>query len=114
MSYWVHLQKDGEDVAVENHSEGGTFVVGGTNTAELNVTYNYGKHYRQTLGEGGLRYLNMKLAKDVTKSLQEAVERLGTERDVDYWKATPGNAGYALSILLEWAKQHPDAEFVVE
>ena len=26
-----------------------------------------------------------------------------------YWKPTPGNAGYALNILLGWAREHPDA-----
>ena len=30
---------------------------------------------------------------------------------VDYWAATPGNAGKALNILLKWAKQFPDATF---
>jgi hypothetical protein len=29
---------------------------------------------------------------------------LGVECDDDYWKPTPGNAGYALSVLLSWAK----------
>jgi len=43
--------------------------------------------------------------------LQKAISLLGTERDPDYWKATEGNAGYALSILLGWARLHPTAKF---
>ena len=32
-------------------------------------------------------------------------------RLVDYWAPTPGNAGYALNILLDWARQYPEATF---
>lgn len=114
MSWWVHLvgpsavpDQDGEGVVVERHSEGRTYALGGTNTAELNVTYNYGKHFRfeETLHENK--------ASEVTPILEEAVQRLGTKRDSDYWNPTPGNVGYACSILLAWAKQHPDAVFRV-
>jgi len=30
-----------------------------------------------------------------------------------YWKPTPGNAGYDLNILLQWARQHPEGIFEV-
>src|SRR4029077_6146288 len=39
--------------------------------------------------------------------------QVGTERDDDYWAPTDGNAGYAASILLGWAKQHPEATWRV-
>ena len=29
----------------------------------------------------------------------------------DYWAPTPGNAGYALKILLDWAIMNPDGVF---
>lgn len=45
--------------------------------------------------------------------LRIAVNTLGTVRDNDYWKPTPGNAGYALAILLKWAGQYPEARFKV-
>ncbi len=102
MSYWVYLEKDGETVGVNKHADGGTFVLGGTNEAELNVTYNYSKHY-------SVNDINGKKAKDTVKELQEKVNEFGTERDNDYWASTKGNVGYALNILLGWAKQHPEA-----
>ena len=44
-------------------------------------------------------------------SVEVAVNQLGTSTDSDYWKATPGNAGHALNILLYWAKMHPNYVF---
>ena len=55
--------------------------------------------------------LDGKLASTVVEALEHAVRYLGTARSGDYWAATQGNAGYALSILLGWAKQHPEAIF---
>ena len=45
--------------------------------------------------------------------IDEAVKKLGTTQDSDYWKPTPGNAGHALNILLTWAVDNPDAIFRV-
>lgn len=97
------------------HSEGGTYVWGGTTQAELNITYNYGKLYYLTLDrDQGLRVLNDKRAGDVLELLENAVNQLGTNpMTEDYWAPTPGNAGKALSTLLDWARQHPDAIFTV-
>ena len=115
MSHWVYLfDKNGGPLKVDNHSEGGTYAIGGSDDAELNVTYNYGRLYHEQLNkDSGLRWLDGKKAKDCIKVLEKAVNALGIERDNDYWKATPGNAGYALSILLGWAKQHPKGIFEV-
>ncbi len=113
MSYWIYLRnKDGENVTVDAHAEGGTHVMGGTDEAELNVTYNYGVHIHKYL-KGGLKYLHKKKGKSVIKKLEKAVKELGTERSDNYWDSTEGNAGYALNILLGWAKQHPEAKFEV-
>lgn len=107
-------------VIVDRHAEGGIYVMGGTSEGEINVTYNYGGHFRDALhdpnpGESDVlaRLLNNRRAGDVVTALEQAVARLGTARSADYWEATPGNAGYALSILLSWARQHPDAVFKV-
>lgn len=101
-------------VEVVRHSDGGTYVLGGTDEAELNVTYNYSPFYYRALdNEKGLESLDGQKAKDVLQKLVSAVDALGTKRDKDYWSATPGNAGYALSILAAWAKQHPEAVFKV-
>lgn len=112
MSWWISLEDEGgEAVTVERHAEGGTYAIGGVTEASLNVTYNYGRLFR----EAGCHPddLRGRVAGDVLPKLEGAVKYLGMKRDEDYWKATPGNAGYALSVLLEWAKQHPAAVFRV-
>lgn len=113
MSHWVYLNDKNGPVQVDRHSEGGTYVYGGIAQAELNITYNYAKDMWRTLGEGGVASLHGKRAGDVIEILAAAVETLGTEQDQDYWAATPGNAGYALSILLGWARRYPEAVFEV-
>lgn len=97
----------------EAHTEGGTYCVGGTTAADLNVTYNYSTHFREHLHPDGLAWLDGKPASETIDALAAAVEALGTVRDKDYWAPTPGNAGYALSILLRWARMSPEAVFVV-
>lgn len=114
MSYWVYLCDDDGTVQVDNHSEGGTYVLGGTSDACVNVTYNYGHHYYDLLHEDGLRGLHGLSGAEAAPLLERAVAVLGTERDdSDYWAPTPGNAGAALGVLLRWAKQHPSARFDV-
>ena len=81
---------------------------------KLNVTYNYGPLYHKALDrEDGLDWLNGKVAEDVTPKLESAVLSLGQRRSENYWERTPGNAGYALSILLAWAREHPNGVFRV-
>lgn len=102
MSYWISLRdkKTGEALEVPSFTEGGTYAVGGSCEADLNVTYNYCKFFN-------FKGLHGKGAKKTIEELGVAVMALGTERDPDYWKATEGNAGYTVNILLGWAKQHP-------
>ena len=113
MSHWISLRINGEIVEVPSFSEGGTYAIGGSTEADLNVTYNYAPFFWEHLGEGGLKSLDGKLAKDTIEVIEKAVQALGTERDNDYWKATAGNAGFALNILLSWAKLFPDGEWHV-
>ncbi len=110
MSYDISLVKDGKTVTVESHEEGGTYALGGSDGANLNVTYNYCRHFYEHLDKKkGIRWLYGKKARDTIKRLEKSVKELGVEKDDNYWKSTSGNAGYALSILLKWAKQHPEA-----
>ena len=113
MSYDIELVGlDGQAVSVDRHAEGGTYVMGGTTRAELNVTYNYAWFYYRVLdAEEGIRWLYGKRGGEVVDRLRAAVEDLGTRRYRDYWAPTPGNAGAALETLLRWAEQHPDAVF---
>ncbi len=107
MSYDIRLvDVEGRPMEVATHQEGGTFVVGGTTEAELNVTTNYTKHF-------SFEKLHRQTAKAVTPILQWVVEDFGTQQSEDYWDATKGNVGYALKILLRWAQQYPEAVFTV-
>ncbi len=109
MSYDVALlDKDGQACKVESHEEGGTYVLGGNDRAELNVTYNYGGLIRAALHPDGLRWLHGKTAKETHQKLEVAVLTLGNTPDADYWATTQGNAGHALAILLGWGIEHPD------
>jgi hypothetical protein len=112
MSYDLGLYKKGTKlpVIVDCHLEGGTYVLGGTTEAELNITYNYSKYYYQCLDEKkGIRWLYGKTGAETIDRLQQAINILGTIRDNNYWLPTPGNAGRALQTLLLWAKQNPKA-----
>lgn len=117
MSYDVDLiDQDGQLVQVEHHeADGGTYVVGGTNDASLNITYNYGSIYSLVDPdyEGLAEQLDGKSALQTTAWLERMVAALGTHQYRDYWAPTPGNAGHALNILLGWAREHPDARWEV-
>lgn len=115
MSFWVYLKNEKDScVKVKKHEEGGTRVIGGTDDAELNITYNYSRYFYEHLSpRKGLRWLNGKKASNTIRRLEKAIKELGVQRDMDYWATTSGNAGYALSILLDWAKQHTKAIFYV-
>lgn len=113
MSWWVYLNdENGSPVDVEPFIEGGTYQQGGCIRGVLNVTYNYSKLFRMA-GLNLALSLHGKIAKDTMPLLQKAVDTLGTDQYKDYWAPTPGNAGYALSILLGWAKQHPEGVWEV-
>lgn len=115
MSWWVYLKKNGEAIKVkQQHQEGRTYKIGGNPSAELNITYNYSIYYYKYLDkQKGLRWLNGKKAKNCINQLKIAVKKLGVKQNKDYWKPIKGNAGYALNILLVWAKDHPNAFFTV-
>lgn len=116
MSWWAYLRDPGEPEAVEvvRHEDGGTYALSGIARAELNVTYNYGGHFRDAIpeadGRGILRVLlDGKTGAESTPTLRRIVEYCGTDQDENYWDPTPGNAGYAAAIMLAWAELHPDA-----
>lgn len=113
MSYDVSLVENDKNVRVSPHTEGGTYVVGGSPEAQISITYNYAPFFCKALHEEGLCFLSGKKARDVTELLRKAIASLGVEQDPDYWASTPGNAGHALLILLDWALQYPDAVFEV-
>ncbi len=109
MSYSISLNTvDGDPVEVDHHEgEGGTYAVGGSNRAELNVTYNYSEVVG--LVNFSFRQIHEKTASETIEQLEAAYEDLGDRPYRDYWAPTPGNAGHAIGILLKWARQHPTA-----
>ena len=110
MSYGIALREGNNICSVERHIEGCNIQVGGSTEAHILITYNYGPHYYKHIDpEKGLRWLYGKRASETIERLESAIAALGTERADDYWAPTKGNAGYALSILLGWARMHPDA-----
>lgn len=114
MSYDIWLNdQEGQTCRTKNkHQEGGTYCVGGTDECSLNVTYNYAWFYYKFFDEkDGIRWLYGKKAKDCVQKLENCISFLGKDKYRDYWAPTPGNAGYALSVLLEWAKEHPNGIF---
>ena len=116
MSYDIYLCEPGTHQAIEfefvHEIRGGTYCMGGTNEDHLNVTYNYGQHFRDAIDpEKGIRWLYGKTGAECIPVLKAAIEKLGTEQHHDYWEATPGNAGRALCGLLAFAQLRPDGVF---
>lgn len=124
MSYWVNLIKNGEYMQVPPFNEGGIRVMelgengslreANTTEATVNVTWNYNHVYHEFLGDSLRGLLEGKRAGTTIEILTKGVQLLGTEQDPDYWKATKGNAGHILALLLSWAKIHPEAIWVVD
>lgn len=89
--------------------KGGTYAVGGTDEAWLNITYNYSKHFCRVFGEEkGIRILYGMTGRESIPVLKKAIEQLGNDVNDDYWKSTEGNAKRALQQLLAFAEQKPD------
>jgi hypothetical protein len=120
MSWWIGLHNSADEdsgiVQLDelNQDQGGTMRVGGSPEADLNVTYNYSGYYYDYIDkEEGIKWLAGKKASETVERLEKAFAVLGEEDCGNYWKATPGNAGRALKVLLKWAKQYPDAVWFV-
>lgn len=116
MSYDIYLKDPKTDKIIEFDNPhfivGGTYALGGTTEAWLNITYNYGEHFREHIDkEKGIRWIYGKTGKEVLPRLAAAVVALGIEPHPDYWKPTPGNAGIALLGLIVFAKARPDGIF---
>lgn len=87
---------------------GGTYAVGGENRLELNVTYNYSKHYYRVFGDNGIRTIYGMTGAQSIPVLTNAINQLGNDVSYDYWEATEGNAKRPLCQLLAFAQMRPD------
>lgn len=112
MSYDIYLNDpvDGSTIVFDSPHQmrGGTYAMGGTSEAWLNVTYNYGKHYYRVFGEGGIRTIYGMTGAESIPVLKSAIDALGDDVSTDYWEATEGNAKRALCQLLAFAQMRPD------
>lgn len=109
MSYDIRIIHNGAicEVDEKHHISGGTYVFGGTDLLELNITYNYSPFFCATLGEDGIRSIYGKSIADTLPILERAAAQLIGDPDRDYWAATEGNARKALLDLIALAKMAP-------
>lgn len=91
-----------------HHMRGGTYAVGGSTKASLNITYNYAKHYYAIFGDKGIRFLYGKTGAETIPHLKKSVHLLDDDVSDNYWDATEGNAKRALVQLLALAEMRPD------
>jgi len=112
MSYDISLcdPVTGEIIELEepHHMRGGTFAVGGTKEAHLNITYNYSQHYSRTIGEKGIRTIYGMSGAQSIPILRNAAILLADDVAKNYWTPTEGSAKRALFQLVALAEMRPD------
>jgi hypothetical protein len=117
MSYDLYLKDPVSKETIHlddvHHMRGGTYAIGGTTEAHLNVTYNYAKHYYRVFNEAaglesGIRSIYGMSGAESVPVLQKAAALLGDDVHDDYWTPTEGNAKRALFQLIALAKMRPD------
>lgn len=112
MSYDISLcdpvSKEVLEVDTTHHIHGGNYVLGGTTELWLNITYNYGGHFRRVLGDEGIRSIYGMTGAESIPVLKAAIAQLGDDVSTDYWEDTEGNAKRALCGLLAFAQMRPD------
>lgn len=111
MSYDIYLRdaatKETALVPDGHDLRGGTYVMGGTGEAWLNVTYNYYPHFHRVFGDKGIRVIYGMTGADSIPLLVAGIAKLGDNVSDDYWAATEGNAKAALMNLLALARSCP-------
>ena len=127
MSYDISLidpvTKQTLELDAPHHMRGGTYAVGGTTQASLNITYNYAPQFFRAfepywhdigpLPDGGAITQGIRILYGMTGAsslplLDRAIAALGDDVDPDYWKPTDGNAKRALLQLRALAEMRPD------
>jgi len=136
MSWWLTIKENGRLVTVDKFEAGGTQVVGGSDIAELNITYNYGKLFpfkelNRKLGKTGLKLVNEFISKleDKTRCVwceeelrfdnlyyifwcgkERCPKETMFERAAgrgDYWIPSRENVLDTLLLLKGWFEQYP-------
>lgn len=111
-----------------HHMRGGTYALGGSQVASLNVTYNYSAHYYRVFDPAipsqdapewlrdvgnqplrhGIRTIYGMTGAQSIPVLERAISMLGDDVDENYWRPTEGNAKRALTQILALARMRPD------
>ena len=133
MSYDIKLTDPltGETLVLDapHQMKGGTYAIGGTTQASLNVTYNYSPQFarvfdalrepRSTAPKWmhrdrslpkvfGIRTIYGLTGAESLPLLDKAIAALGDDVHEDYWQPTEGNAKRALMQLRALAMLRPD------
>ena len=112
MSYDISLNDPVTNEPIEfderHDIKGGTYCIGGTHQASLNITYNYSRHYYKTIGDKGIRTIYGISGAESIPILKKAIKQLTNDVSDDYWTPTEGNAKKALYGLLAFAQLRPD------
>ncbi len=135
MSYDIYLvdpiTRETLELPEPHQMRGGTYAIGGTTSAHLNVTYNYGEHFWRVFEElpaprplapkwmhtrygdlpesfVGIRTIYGLSGAESLPLLDRAMALLKDDVTDDYWEATEGNAKRALMQLRALATLRPD------
>ncbi len=112
MSYDIYLQDPVTKKILElpkHHITGGTYQMGGSAEAWLNITYNYSPHYYRLMDkEKGIRVLYGMTGAESIPLLQKTISSLKDDVSDNYWEPTEGNAKRSLCGLLAFAQMRPD------
>lgn len=112
MSYDIYLYEPGTDAPVEfdddHYMEGGTYSLGGTREAWLNITYNYSSVFYRVFPDNGIRTIYGMTGSESLPLLEAAIAQLRDDTSEDYWECTEGNAKRALAQLAAMARMRPD------
>ena len=95
-----HFQKQIVRFDEPHMLRGGTYIIGGTAEAWLNITYNYSSFYEEFLGGKGINDLDGKSVRETIPKMMEAACKMQGKTDADYWAKTEGNARKALLDLI--------------
>ena len=112
MSYDIQLldpvTKEVIDLDAPHQIKGGTYAIGGTSEAWLNITYNYADRFYRVFGEKGIRIIYGMTGAESIPVIKAAMDKLSDDVSDDYWKSTDGNAKKSLAGLLAFAQMRPD------
>jgi len=113
MSYDIRLcdpvTNETIEFTIRHYLIGGTYTVGGTKEAWLNITYNYSPHFYRLIDEDkGIRAIYGMSGAQSISLLKAAVSKLGDDSCSNYWEPTEGNAKAALLKLIALAEMCPD------